>query len=180
MAGLMDILGAIEPKQQQPTSGLNGLSDSVLKPDGDMIANILMDRLGDPVVVAGIMGNIQHETGGSFDASQKQYGGGPGRGLLQMEGEMLAAYQQYLKKNKLNDGPYSQVDFLESVLKSKDNYEVGDGHLIKLRQSARRGNPAEYALEFSKRVERPKEGKERNDLRQKYAQEWFKKLQGEK
>jgi hypothetical protein len=180
MADLASIMNSLAGNKPQPTEGFEGLSNAVLKPDGDQIANILMDRIGDPVIVAGIMGNIQHETDGTFDASLKQYGGGPGRGLLQMEGEMLKAYQQYLKKNKLNDGPYSQVDFLESVLKSKDNYEVGDGHLIKLRQAARRGNPAEYALEFSKRVERPKEGKERNDLRQKYAQEWFKKLQGEK
>jgi hypothetical protein len=180
MAGLADIFKAIQPEQIQPTSSLSGLSDSVLKPDGDMIANILMDRIGDPVVVAGIMGNIQHETGGSFDASQKQYGGGPGRGLLQMEGDMLNAYNGYLKKNKLNDSPYSQVDFLDSILNGKDNYEVGDGHLDKLKIAAKKGNPAEYALQFSKRVERPKEGKERNDLRQKYAQEWFKKLQGEK
>ena len=177
---LASIIDRLSGNETTRINGLQGLATSVLKPDGDQIANILMDRLGDPVVVAGIMGNIQHETGGSFDWAQKQYGGGPGRGLLQMEGDMLKAYQEYLKKNKVSDGAYSQIDFLESILKSKDDYQVGDGHLKQLKRTAMTGNPSAYALEFSKRVERPKEGKERNDLRQKYAKEWYKKLQGEK
>jgi hypothetical protein len=53
--------------------------------DSNKIRQLLSESGFDDAAIAGIMANIDVETGGSFDPRQKQYSGGPGRGLFQME-----------------------------------------------------------------------------------------------
>ena len=56
---------------------------------------------------AAMLGNIDVETGGSFDYLQKQYKGGPGRGLFQFEGLKLNAYNEWLTKKILHNLKYN-------------------------------------------------------------------------
>ena len=78
------------------------------------IANQLQNVLGfSAAATAGIMGNIAVETGGSFDFRQKQFGGGPGRGLFQFEGGHLKAYNEFLARIRNISLSYS-VGFMVS------------------------------------------------------------------
>ena len=164
------------PRTQEADTSFERMGQQALTPDGDHIASILMDRLDNPAQVAGIMGNIQKEAGKDFDYTQKQLGNGPGRGLFQMEGEMLKAYNSYLTKKELNDSPYSQIDFMVSTLRSDDDYKIGAGHRTHLNESAGKNDPEDYALEFSNRFERPKAESANNEGRQAAAREWYNRL----
>ena len=139
-----------------------------------IVFKLLMNKFNDPAVVAGIMGNIGHETGGSFDYLQQQFGGGPGRGLIQMEGKMLDAYNKFLSINKLTDSGEAQIDFIKNIIDSDDNYDIGAGHRKKLVKIFKSGDPALIAEEFSTRVERP--GKPQLEKRKKLALEYFGKI----
>ena len=79
-----------------------------------------------PQAVPAIMGNIDVETGGSFDYKQKQYKGGPGRGLFQMEKPMQKSYNKFLKDNELEDSVDSQVFFLKNVLGNPKIHSLGN------------------------------------------------------
>ena len=51
----------------------------------DTIYNYLLEKGFSEEAAAGIMGNIDIETGGSYDYQQKQKGGGKGYGLFQFD-----------------------------------------------------------------------------------------------
>ncbi len=75
--------------------------------------------------IAGILGNIDVETAGSYDPLQKQFGG-PGRGLFQMEGKMLSSFKKHLKDNNLKNTIETQVDFVHAALTgAKTKRELG-------------------------------------------------------
>jgi hypothetical protein len=79
-----------------------------------------------PQAVPAIMGNIDVETGGSFDYKQKQYKGGPGRGLFQMEKPMQKNYNKFLKDNELENSVDSQIFFLKNVLDNPEIHSLGN------------------------------------------------------
>jgi hypothetical protein len=106
-------------------------------------------------VIASILGNIDVETDGSFDSQQKQYKGGPGRGLLQMEGKMLTAYQKYLNDNKKQDSTKQQVHFMSEILTDDKLYDIGAGHRKELKKTFATGNVDLITKEISDRLLRP-------------------------
>ena len=98
--------------------------------------------------ITAILANIDVETDSSFDYKQKQSGGGPGRGLIQMETlengrGMFDAYTGWLETNNLQDSVESQINYLHALIqgtdKSNPNAEgqpfLGAGNAKKIRNS---------------------------------------------
>ena len=80
--------------------------------------------------VLGLMGNIDHETGGSFDYTQQQYNDGPGYGLWQMEGLKKQAYDLYTERRP--DSMKAQIDFMVDSIYNPDNLPDSVLSLMKL------------------------------------------------
>lgn len=69
--------------------------------------------------------NFEQETGGSLKSSQKQFGGGPGRGLAQWENVRLVALKKFAQeRNTTWDDFQTQLDFivLELTTKGLENH----------------------------------------------------------
>jgi len=118
--------------------------------------------------IAGIMGNIDVETGGSFDYKQKQIKG-PGYGLFQFEGGHKKAYQNYLNKNERQDSEGSQIDYVLDNITKGEGYDIGAGNRKVLLETFKSNSPDNVALTFSKLFERPNPKKAHNDRRIKSA-----------
>tara|TARA_R100001460_G_C3476650_1_gene167832 strand:+ start:150 stop:683 length:534 start_codon:yes stop_codon:yes gene_type:complete len=118
--------------------------------------------------IAGIMGNIDVETGGSFDYKQKQIKG-PGYGLFQFEGGHKKAYQNYLNKNERQDSEGSQIDYVLDNITKGEGYDIGAGNRKVLLKTFKSNSPDNIALTFSKLFERPNPKKAHNDRRIKSA-----------
>lgn len=65
--------------------------------------------------VLGLLGNIAVETMGSFNPTQKQLGGGPGRGLIQME-VGTTRYKDFLSKVKNPNNLNDQFDYILNTM----------------------------------------------------------------
>ena len=103
----------------------------------------LLEKKGYPdTAIAAIMGNIDVETGGSFDYKQKQrLASKKARGLFQFDpAGKLPDYKRWLKVNKRKDSPTSQVDFFDSTIFGKDRKIVGYGNANKLQEIIRTGD----------------------------------------
>jgi hypothetical protein len=158
-------------------ASLQELMASVAPDNKQAVLQALQKRFSNPAVVAGIMGNIDHETGGTFDYAQRQKGG-PARGLIQMEGVMLNGYQKYLANNGKQDSVDSQLDFLNDAMTSGSTYDIGAGHRAKLQKAMLLNDPLRFSEEFVNRVERP--GIPHMDRRQERTQYWADQIGGSK
>tara|TARA_R110002167_G_scaffold283906_1_gene489099 strand:+ start:177 stop:797 length:621 start_codon:yes stop_codon:yes gene_type:complete len=69
--------------------------------------------------IAGIVANIELETGGTFDYKQNEVGEGTGYGLFQYSNEMKDSYEDYVKDKNKNDSMETQLDFMDEVVKGK-------------------------------------------------------------
>lgn len=139
------------------------LADQVGGPEE--IRRLLREKGYPENTIAGIMGNIHVETGGSFDYRQKQKGGG-GHGLFQFDHGMKKAYLKHLKDSDLKDSARAQIDFMhDAIFGEKPTYDIGSGHRKALKESFVNGDPADVAKQFMERFERP--GVEHADRRQK-------------
>ena len=142
-----DILSDVQIPPEKPTP-----------PTGEQrVFSRLSFRELNPAAIAGIMGNIDVETAGSFDFEQKQ-DKGPGYGLFQFEEGHQKAYQGYLKNNNEMDSPEAQIDYvLDNILKGT-GHDIGHGNRLKLQKIFESGSPEEIALQFSRIFERPQQG----------------------
>lgn len=68
-----------------------------------------------PNAIAGILGNIDVETGGSFAHDQKQRGGGGGHGLFQLD-FMKPYYITWLQEKGIEDSISAQIEFMDQVV----------------------------------------------------------------
>ena len=103
----------------------------------------LLEKKGYPdTAIAAIMGNIDVETGGSFDYKQKQrQASKKAHGLFQVDpAGKLPDYKRWLKGNKRKDSPEAQVDFFDSTIFGKDRKIVGYGNAEKLQEIIRTGD----------------------------------------
>jgi len=81
-------------------------------------------------VVAGIAANIDVETGGTFDYTEKQdkekIGDelGDGYGLFQFSGLMKKNYNKWIKDNNKNDSIESQIDFMDEIVRDKSDHKL--------------------------------------------------------
>jgi len=88
---------------------------------------------GNAPLISAMLGNIDVETGGTFDFRQKQRGGN-GYGLFQFDFHK-PYYKKFLKENNLTDGVDSQVRYTyENIYGNKQNV-LGAGNAKKLRES---------------------------------------------
>ena len=171
----LEQIDAIIADQNKPKEGLARLVDSAGQVSRrDNVNNYLLKQFGSPAIAAGIAGNIDVETGGTFDFMQKQVGGGPGRGLIQMGvGGMNDDYENFINKTGRQNSAESQIDFMQNILQSGEFHDIGHGNRIKMRTAFETGNPQIISEAFMKWVERPKEGSEHSERRFKSSQEHF-------
>ena len=69
--------------------------------------------------IAGIVANIELETGGTFDYKEKEVGKGKGYGLFQYSNKMKESYEDYKKDRDKKDSMETQLDFMDEVVKGK-------------------------------------------------------------
>ena len=142
---------------------------------------------------AAMLGNIDVETGGSFDYLQKQYEGGPGRGLFQFEGLKLDAYNEWLKANNKKNSADSQIQYVKQSIKSPETLPksimnlprmkkaesvsdvVGSGNAKKIRKVFKEGNVREASDTFADLYEKPA-SKKSYGKRRASAQNFFNQL----
>ena len=96
-----------------------------------------------PNVIAGVMGNIDVETGGTFDPSTKQVKGN-GYGLFQFD-FLKPYYKEWLKQNKMKDTAESQVDFFVDTIYGKSQDILGRKNARNLRQALSSASSPEEA-----------------------------------
>ena len=173
MAGI-DIIKAI---QEMFTKESNPQQD---------IINILKDKGYSDKAIAGILGNIELETGGSFDYTQKE-DEGEAYGLFQFDPNgMLPYYNKYLDENDLSDSIQSQIDFMDDVTKGNVTYYneqdeknvpiLGYGNVNKLQESFEKDDVGEIAKDFNTIFEKGKMKTDygnREDLANEIYKEYF-------
>ena len=79
------------------------------------VTTALKQRGYSNAAIAGILGNIHVETGGTFKHDQKQLGGGKGYGLFQFD-FMRPYYKGWLKDEGYEDSLDAQVEFMDRVI----------------------------------------------------------------
>ena len=130
----------------------------------------LKDKGYSNAAISGILGNIDVETGGTFDFQEKEdklkFGDelGNGYGLFQFD-FMKSHYNEWLNKNEKNDSIRSQVDFMDDVIQGKKFIDTKDGKIEMLKPSDRvelqtilreSDDSSETALAFNKYFEKGK------------------------
>lgn len=122
------------------------------------VYNKLIDLGFSPSASAGIMANIDVETGGTFDPYQRQLRG-RGRGLFQLDpsGPLPRVYQQYLKNTGKTDTMDAQLEFMRDTVYGDDELQeiIGKGNTKRLRKVFEEGSPERVAKEFQDVWERP-------------------------
>ena len=105
------------------------------------VASTLEQYFGStPALISAMLGNIDVETGGTFDFKQKQKGGN-GYGLFQFDFHK-PYYNQYLKDNDLEDSVDSQVRYTFENIYGNQQRIIGEGNAEKLRESFKtKSNP---------------------------------------
>ena len=125
------------------------------------IAGILAKHFPESAISA-ILGNIDVETGGTFDYQQKQKNG-KGYGLFQFDSQK-EPYFNWLKTTGIDDGPEAQIQFVADAIYN-DKYDaegmftgpldIGGKSRKAIRKAFDEGSAAEIARAFSEKYERP-------------------------
>ena len=105
--------------------------------------------------VAGILGNIDVETGGTFDFKIKAAGTEQSFGLFQLNGGHLRAYRNFLSRNSLRDSASHQLDYVMNNIFDGEGFDIGAGNREILRDAFANGDAAQVATLFSNLFERP-------------------------
>lgn len=108
----------------------------------DKVRDLLVAKGYPDTAIAAIMGNIDVETGGSFNHKQEQRGAKrKAKGLFQFDpAGKLPDYKSWLKRNKRKDSAESQVDFFDSSIFGKDKGVIGHGNAAKLQDVIQKGD----------------------------------------
>lgn len=115
---------------------------------------LLQEKGFNPTAIAGIMGNIDVETGGTFNFQEKQRGG-KGYGVFQFD-FLNPYYQKYLEKSKKKDSLESQIDFMHETVYGDEQDIIGRGNAKKLRKGLEEAKtPQEAAETFMNIFEKP-------------------------
>lgn len=137
----------------------------------DAIYNYLLEKGFSKEAAAGIMGNIDVETGGSYDYQQKQKGGGKGYGLFQFD-FMNKYYQDYLQKNELEDSANTQIDYMyDTIYGNEPMFSTKDKKA--LQEALESGNVQQATKGFQDIFENP--GVPHEDRRMKSAEDIYNK-----
>ena len=115
-----------------------------------------------PALISAMLGNIDVETGGTFDFQQKQKGGN-GYGLFQFDFHK-PFYKKFLKENQLEDSVDSQVRYTFENIYGNQQEVLGEGNAEKLRDAFKtKSNPIELSDDIMNIFLRP--GKPHADRR---------------
>jgi hypothetical protein len=137
----------------------------------DTIYNYLLEKGFSKEAAAGIMGNIDVETGGSYNYQQKQKGGGKGYGLFQFD-FMNKYYQDYLKQNELEDSANTQIDYMyDTIYGNEAMFSTKDKKA--LREALESGNVQQTTKGFQDIFENP--GVPHEERRMKSAEDIYNK-----
>jgi hypothetical protein len=118
------------------------------------ILSLCLDLFG-KVGGAAVCGNIDWETGGSFDfkSKERQYNKVPGLGLFQMEPPMQSNYREFLAKKGLSDSAENQIKYVhEEVQQGK---WIGAANAKLIRDAFSSGNVDKATMAFCNLFERP-------------------------
>lgn len=139
------------------------------------VAADLLNRGYSKAAVAGILGNIYAETGGSFDPAQKEIQG-TGVGLFQFTpkgGHYEAYYQDYLTEDK-NDDILSQVDYMHESIYGNYQDVLGRKNALDLGSSLKATeDPEEAARLFMDMWEKPHKDSTHWDKRRDAALKYY-------
>lgn len=105
--------------------------------------------------VAGILGNIEVETGGTFDFKIKAAGSEQSFGLFQLNGGHLRAYRNFLTRNSLRDSASHQLDYVMNNIFDGEGFDIGPDNREILRDAFATCDPEVVATVFSNLFERP-------------------------
>jgi hypothetical protein len=137
------------------------------------VTNKLEEKGFNKNVMAGILGNIAVETGGSFDYQQKEYGDGNGYGLFQLDFQR-PYYEKFLEKNDLEDSAQAQIDYMHETIYGDEQDVIGKGNAKKLRKVFENAKtPEEVTEAFMNIWEKPKAEVSHLDRRIASAQSFF-------
>lgn len=137
------------------------------------VIDALKAKFGDnPKVVAALAGNIDVETGGTFDYKQKQKNG-PARGLFQFEtgkygngaNKHFSQYENWRKDKKLDDSIESQVAYVHDTIYGSNQKYIGAGNAKKIRDSLESDDPVKITAGFTTNFLRPNPQKAHMDRR---------------
>lgn len=117
------------------------------------VASLLRAKGYNDAAIAGIMANIDVETGGSFDYGQKQYKGN-GYGLFQFD-FLKPYYEEYLKDEKKKDSAEAQIDFMHETIYGKKKDLIGAGTAKQLQKALESETSDGVAYVFMDKWERP-------------------------
>jgi len=144
------------------------------------ITNYLRDKGLNRNAISGILGNIEHETDGTYDYKMEQYDG-PGKGLFMLDpgGDHVNQYNMFLDRNKRQDSMEAQLDYFYETIydeKSPALKSNGFGNARDLRKLFKEGTVEEITEAITTKWERPrdyldrnKEGKNKKGLEYKEA-----------
>ena len=177
MAGLEDLMKQIVSVFSGSGSG-GGASNSK-----QQIIDYLKDKGYPKEAIAGIVANIDVETGGTFDYKQKQLDDkgkvvkDGGEGMFQFD-FMKPHYKTWRKNNKKKDSIESQIDFMDEVVKGKVDMLGGTEKAIlnEFLFKPGHGRAEDIAGVFTSVFEKPKKGKEHFDRRKASAIDIYKTL----
>ncbi len=129
----------------------------------------------DPAVLAAIYGNIGVETGESYDYLQKQYEGGPGRGLFQFDWHK-PYYAKFLKKYNKKDSPRSQIEYVHKAIYdigSQEEDDLGQGNAKHIREAFASGDLERSNDMFIERFLKPKKEKAHRERRMNASKKYY-------
>jgi hypothetical protein len=145
------------------------LSGEKLK-DGNAVFGLVCQYFGSTPAAAGIMGNIEVETGGSYSYQQNQDGGGNGYGLFQFD-FLKSYYFNWLSQTGNSDSADAQVNFVYQTIYGNQQYLIGSGRAAEVRSGLQSSDPSATATVFCNDWEQP--GVPHLDRRIAGAQAWF-------
>jgi hypothetical protein len=126
-----------------------------LNEDEQEVALALLEAGFDADDIPALMGNIDVETGGSFDFTQKQ-DGGSGYGLFQFDGGHKKAYLNWIEDSGLEDSALQQATFVyNNIYGKKHPYDLGWKARGMLKDAFSGNSAQDKASTFSNVYERP-------------------------
>ena len=145
--------------------------------DYKTIVKFWKDKGYNNYAIAGIVGNLDHESGNTFDYKKEQSSGGPGRGIGQMEiGGMFDRYNSWLKTSKQEDSLLSQLNYMHEAIEDNLGFdELGSGNAKKLREGLKNVQSVDKATTMMQNIFF-KPGKPNSDRRIELSNRAYKEL----
>ena len=124
----------------------NATKEQTMVANKTLTQTLLKEKGYTPTAIAGIMANIDVETGGTFSFQEKQRGG-KGYGVFQFD-FLNPYYQKYLEKSEKKDSLESQIDFMHETVYGNEQNIIGAGNAKKLREGLENAKTPEEAAEI--------------------------------